>query len=164
MRTTFEIVAPGLGSQNAVCGGGRYDGLVELLGGPPTKGIGFAIGTDRLILSLQEAAKEAAPGTRAAGGLDVFIAWMGEKSYAPSVQLARQLRDAGYAVELPPEEMKFKKSLGLADKLGAKYALIIGEDEVASKHYSLKRLADGQQNKYSMADLLQHLHASRRTT
>ena len=160
MRTTFEIVAPGLGSQNAVCGGGRYDGLVELLGGPPTKGIGFAIGTDRLILSLQDATKDAA----AASALDVFIAWMGEKSYAPAVQLARQLRDAGYAVELPPEEMKFKKSLGLADKLGATYALIIGEDEVASKQYSLKRLADGQQNKYSMADLLQHLHASRRTT
>jgi histidyl-tRNA synthetase len=160
MRTTFEIVAPGLGSQNAVCGGGRYDGLVELLGGPPTKGIGFAIGTDRLILSLQEAAKDAVP----ASTLDVFIAWMGEKSYAPAVQLARQLRDAGYAVELPPEEMKFKKSIGLADKLGAKYALIIGEDEVASKQYSLKRLADGQQTKYSMADLLQHLHASRRTT
>jgi histidyl-tRNA synthetase len=159
MRTTFEIVAPGLGSQNAVCGGGRYDGLVELLGGPPTKGIGFAIGTDRLILSLQDATKDAAP----ASALDVFIAWMGEKSYAPAVQLARQLRDAGYAVELPPEEMKFKKSIGLADKLGAKYALIIGEDEVASKQYSLKRLADGQQNKYSMADLLQHLHASRRT-
>jgi histidyl-tRNA synthetase len=65
MRTTFEIVAPGLGSQNAVCGGGRYDGLVELLGGPPTKGIGFAIGTDRLILSLQDAAKDAAPASRA---------------------------------------------------------------------------------------------------
>jgi histidyl-tRNA synthetase len=160
MRTTFEIVAPGLGSQNAVCGGGRYDGLVELLGGPPTKGIGFAIGTDRLILSLQDAAKDAAPASR----LDVFIAWMGDKSYAPSVQLARQLRDAGFAVELPPEEMKFKKSIGLADKLGAKYALIIGEDEVASGKYSLKRLADGQQNKYSMADLLQHLHSSRRTT
>jgi histidyl-tRNA synthetase len=163
MRTTFEIVAPGLGSQNAVCGGGRYDGLVEMLGGQPTKGIGFAIGTDRLILSLQESAKETTPGTAAAGGLDVFIAWMGEKSYAPAVQLARELRDAGYAVELPPEEMKFKKSIGLADKLGAKYALIIGEDEVSSKQYSLKRLADGQQNKYSMADLLQHLHASRRT-
>ncbi len=164
MRTTFEIVAPGLGSQNAVCGGGRYDGLVELLGGPPTKGIGFAIGTDRLILSLQEAAKEAAPGTAPTGGLDVFIAWMGEKSYAPSVRLARQLRDAGFAVELPPEEMKFKKSIGLADKLGAKYALIIGEDEVASGQYSLKRLADGQQTKYSLADLLEHLHASRGTT
>lgn len=62
MRTTFEITAPGLGSQNAVCGGGRYDGLVELLGGPPTKGIGFAIGEDRLILALQESAKEVASG------------------------------------------------------------------------------------------------------
>src|SRR6266436_8291899 len=71
MRTTFEITAKGLGSQNAVCGGGRYDGLVELLGGPPTKGIGFAIGEDRLILSLQESGKGAAPQ-----GRDVYIAWM----------------------------------------------------------------------------------------
>ena len=64
MRTTFEITAQGLGSQNAVCGGGRYDGLVELLGGPPTKGIGFAIGEDRLILSLQEAGGGTATGAR----------------------------------------------------------------------------------------------------
>jgi histidyl-tRNA synthetase len=159
MRTTFEIVAPGLGSQNAVCGGGRYDGLMELLGGPPTKGIGFAIGTDRLILSLQETGKAAA-----ARGLDVFIAWMGEKSYAPAAHLARQLRDAGLAVELPPEEMKFKKALGLADKLGARHAVIIGEDEVTSGQYTLKQLADGQQTKHSVPDLLKHLHASRRTT
>src|SRR5262249_54477868 len=74
MRTTFEITAKGLGSQNAVCGGGRYDGLVELLGGLPTKGIGFAIGEDRLILSLQEAGKGGA-----AAGLEVFVAWMGER-------------------------------------------------------------------------------------
>jgi histidyl-tRNA synthetase len=157
MRTTFEIVAPGLGSQNAVCGGGRYDGLVELLGGPPTKGIGFAIGTDRLILSLQDTAKAVAPR-----GLDVFIAWMGEKSYAPAVKLARQMRDAGLAVELPAEEMKFKKSLGLADKLGARFALIIGEDEVASGQYSLKTLADGQQSKHSTQELLKYLQASRK--
>ena len=76
MRTTFEITAQGLGSQNAVCGGGRYDCLVELLGGPPTKGIGFAIGEDRLILSLQESGKGAAPQ-----GRDVYIAWMGERAY-----------------------------------------------------------------------------------
>ena len=155
-RTTFEIVAPGLGSQNAVCGGGRYDGLVELLGGPPTKGIGFAIGTDRLILSLQETGKAAA-----AKALDVYVAWMGEKAYAPSVKLARKLRDAGFAVELPPEEMKFKKSLGLADKLGARFALIIGEDEIASGQLTLKRLADGEQSKYSEAALLEHLRAAR---
>src|SRR5580704_16613950 len=157
-RTTFEIVAPGLGSQNAVCGGGRYDGLVELLGGPPTKGIGFAIGTDRLILSLQETGKAAAKK-----GLDVYVAWMGKKSYAPSVKLARKLRDSGFAVELPPEEMKFKKSLGLADKLGARYALIIGEDEVASGQLTLKDLADGQQQKYSEPALLEHLRAARQT-
>ena len=155
-RTTFEIVAPGLGSQNAVCGGGRYDGLVELLGGPPTKGIGFAIGTDRLILSLQETGKAAA-----AKNLDVYIAWMGETAYAPSVKLARKLRDAGFAVELPPEAMKFKKSLGLADKLGARFALIIGEDEVASGQLTLKRLADGEQSKYSEAALLEYLRAAR---
>ena len=155
-RTTFEIVAPGLGSQNAVCGGGRYDGLVELLGGPPTKGIGFAIGTDRLILSLQETGKAAA-----AKSIDVYVAWMGEKAYAPSVKLARKLRDAGLAVELPPEEMKFKKSLGLADKLGARFALIIGEDEVASGQLTLKRLADGEQSKYSEAALLDYLRAAR---
>src|ERR1700723_170696 len=157
-RTTFEIVAPGLGSQNAVCGGGRYDGLVELLGGPPTKGIGFAIGTDRLILSLQETGKAAAPKS-----IDVYVAWMGEKAYAPSVRLARKLRDSGFAVELPPEEMKFKKSLGLADKLGARYALIIGEDEVASGQLTLKHLADGQQQKYSEPALLEHLRAARQT-
>src|SRR5271155_4374421 len=157
-RTTFEIVAPGLGSQNAVCGGGRYDGLMELLGGPPTKGIGFGVWTDRLILSLQETGKAAA-----ARGLDVFIAWMGEKSYAPAVKLARKLRDSGFAVELPPEEMKFKKSLGLADKLGARYALIIGEDEVASGQLTLKHLADGQQQKYSEPALLEHLRTTRQT-
>jgi histidyl-tRNA synthetase len=154
-RTTFEIVAPGLGSQNAVCGGGRYDGLVELLGGPPTKGIGFAIGTDRLILSLQETGKGAATKR-----IDLFVAWMGEKSYAPAVKLTRKLRDAGFAVELPPEEMKFKKSLGLADKLGARFALIIGEDEVASGEFTLKRLADGEQSKYSETALLEHLKAA----
>src|SRR6202162_1687491 len=76
MRTTFEITAPGLGSQNAVCGGGRYDGLVELLGGPPTRGIGFAIGTDRLMLSL-EAADEQSGEKAPASGIEVFLAWFG---------------------------------------------------------------------------------------
>jgi histidyl-tRNA synthetase len=124
-RTTFEVTAAGLGSQNAVCGGGRYDGLVELLGGPPTKGIGFAIGTDRAILSLQEGQNRPK-----LAGLDVFVAWMSAKTYPTAVRIARKLRESGFAVELPPEEMKFKKSLGLADKLGARYTQIIGEEEV----------------------------------
>jgi histidyl-tRNA synthetase len=154
-RTTFEVTAAGLGSQNAVCGGGRYDGLVELLGGPAgIKGIGFAIGTDRAILSIQESGN-----LPKLPGLAVFIAWMGPKAYAPAVAIAQKLRARGLAVELPPEEMKFKKSLGLADKLGARYALIIGEDEAASGTFTLKRLADGQQQKLSETELLHHLES-----
>ena len=103
-RTTFEVTAEGLGSQNAVCGGGRYDGLVELLGGPPTKGIGFAIGSDRAILSIQEGGK-----LPHLPGLAVFVAWMGQAAYPTAVNITRKLRTAGLAVELPPEEMKFKK-------------------------------------------------------
>ena len=156
-RTTFEVIAEGLGSQNAVCGGGRYDGLVELLGGPPAKGIGFAIGTDRSILSIEESGSAPKPD-----GLSVYVAWMGIASYPAAVRITRKLRDTGLTVELPPEEMKFKKSLGLADKLGARYALILGEDEVASHTYTLKRLADADQKKLTEADLLEYLESERR--
>ena len=158
-RTTFEVTAEGLGSQNAVCGGGRYDGLVELLGGPPTKGIGFAIGSDRAILSIQESGN-----LPVLPGLDVFVAWMGEPTYPAAVAIARKLRDAGLSVELPGEEMKFKKSLNLADKLGARHALIIGNDEVASGTFTLKRLADAEQQKLSEYDLLEYLESEKRGT
>jgi histidyl-tRNA synthetase len=156
MRTTFEITAQGLGSQNAVCGGGRYDGLVELLGGPPTKGIGFAIGEDRLILSLQESGKAPAPP-----GPDIYVAWMGEKAFATAIRAAKDLRAAGYRVELPPTEQKFGKALGQADKLGSRYALILGEDEVTTGEWTLKTLADGSQKKYSENDLLDYLRETK---
>ncbi len=158
-RTTFEVIAEGLGSQNAVCGGGRYDGLVELLGGPPTKGIGFAIGTDRAILSIQESAN-----LPKLPGLDVFVAWMDLSTYPTAVGLAKKLRDAGLSVELPGEEMKFKKSLNLADKLGARYVLIIGSDEVASGSFTLKRMANAEQKKLSEYELLEYLESERRGT
>jgi histidyl-tRNA synthetase len=152
MRTTFEITAPGLGSQNAVCGGGRYDGLVELLGGPPTKGIGFAIGEDRLILSLQESGKG-----QAQQGRDVYIAWMGEHAYAAAIRAAKDLRNAGFSVELPPIEQKFGKALSQADKLGAKYALILGDNEVSEALWTLKTLSTGEQQKLPEPDLIQFL-------
>jgi histidyl-tRNA synthetase len=151
-RTTFEITAKGLGSQNAVCGGGRYDGLMELLGGPPTRATGFAIGEDRLILSLQESGK----GTVSLGR-DVYIAWMGEKAYAIAIQAAKSLREAGFRVELPPVEQKFGKALGQADKLGARYALILGDNEVASGEWTLKALADGTQQKLTEPQLVDFL-------
>ena len=156
MRTTFEITAKGLGSQNAVCVGGRYDGLVELLGGPPTKGIGFAIGEDRLILSLQESGK--AP---MAQGRDVYIAWMGENARETAIRAANNLRSAGFSVELPPVEQKFGKALGQADKLGAKYALILGDNEVVSGEWTLKTLATSEQAKFNEPRLLEFLRAQR---
>jgi histidyl-tRNA synthetase len=156
MRTTFEITAQGLGSQNAVCGGGRYDGLVDLLGGPPTKGIGFAIGEDRLILSLQESGKVAAES-----GRDVYIAWMGEHAHATAIRAAKDLRNAGFSVELPPVEQKFGKALERASKLNSRYALILGDNEVSEGSWTLKTLADGSQQKFTEPELLDFLERSR---
>ena len=153
MRTTFEVTATGLGSQDAVCGGGRYDGLVELLGGPAgTKGIGFAIGTDRVVLSLEQG-RDANPPS----GIEVYLAWMGAAAYPAAVALAQKLRRQGTSVELPVVEMKFGKSLSLADRLGARYAVILGEEELAAKQFTVKRLADGDQKKLSESDLLTYL-------
>ncbi len=163
MRTTFEITAPGLGSQNAVCGGGRYDGLVELLGGPATtKGIGFAIGTDRLVLSLQEAGEGAATGVPAGkgGGPDVYLAWFGAAAQAAAIGLGRRLRDAGFVVELPAVDLKFGKSLGLADRLKSRHAVIVGDDELAAGVVTVKRLADGTQQKLAEPELFSYLRAA----
>ena len=157
MRTTFEITAPGLGSQNAVCGGGRYDGLVEMLGGPAaTKGIGFAIGTDRLVLSLQEAGADLSVRQ---SGLDVYIAWFGAAAQTMAIGLARRLRDAGFVVELPAAEMKFGKALGFADRLKARHAVILGEDEVAAGVVTVKRLADAKQQKLTEPELNAYLRS-----
>jgi histidyl-tRNA synthetase len=164
MRTTFEITARGLGSQDAVCGGGRYDGLVELLGGPPTKGIGFAIGEDRLILSLQETSRASA-GSGSDSPLAthhsplLYIAWMGQNAYAAAIRAAKTLRNSGLRVELPPVEQKFGKALERASKLNSRFALILGDDEVASGQWTLKTLADGSQQKLTEPALLEYLRS-----
>jgi len=148
-RTTFEVTAAGLGAQDAVCGGGRYDGLVELLGGPAgVKGIGFSIGSDRAILSIQETG-----GAPAARSLDAFVAWVGSSTYAAAIGLAARLRRRGCTVEIPPEELKLKKALSLAEKLRARYAVIIGEDELQLKRFTVKRMADRTQQKLTEAEL-----------
>ncbi len=154
MRTTFEITSPVLGAQNALVGGGRYDGLSELLGGPPAKGIGFALGEDRFIEAIKDAGK-----VDAARPVDVFLAWIGGAAYPAAVNLARRLREESLVVEVPSDEMKLKKSLGLADKLGARYAVLLGENELASGQFILRRLADGEQKTLSEAELLEHLTA-----
>ncbi len=137
-RTTFEIVHGALGAQNSVLGGGRYDGLAEALGSKaPAPGIGFSIGEDRLVMAVEERAAGAA-------GLDLLIAPLGEAAFRHAAALARQLRRAGVAVEIAPEG-RLKRSLELANKLGARHALIVGDNEISAGAYALKDMSSGGQ-------------------
>jgi histidyl-tRNA synthetase len=138
-RTAFEFTHGALGAQNAILGGGRYDGLSESLGGPAAPGIGFAIGEDRLVMTLQEnSAVTARPA-------DVYVAPLGAGMNIPAAQLARELRRQGVIVTLGDETFKLKKSLETASKTGARFALIVGENEVSSGQFALKNLETGQQ-------------------
>jgi histidyl-tRNA synthetase len=125
-RTSFEIIAHGLGSQNAVCGGGRYDGLVEQLGGPAVPGIGFAIGVERLVMLLQ------AQERHLSSAPDVFIAPLGEAAEGQAFSLARRLRQEGYWVELEGGGRGLKAQMRRADKLNARHVLILGENELTA--------------------------------
>jgi len=138
-RTAFEFTHGALGAQNAILGGGRYDGLSESLGGPPAPGIGFAIGEDRLVIALQESAGTA---TRPA---DIYIAPLGAGMNAHAAKLARDLRRQGIVVVAGDETFKLKKSLETASKMGVRFVLILGENEVNSGQYALKNLSTGEQ-------------------
>jgi histidyl-tRNA synthetase len=138
-RTAFEFTHGALGAQNAILGGGRYDGLSESLGGPPAPGIGFAIGEDRLVMTLQEnAAVTARPA-------DVYIAPLGAGMNVPAAQLAHELRRQSLFVTLGDETFRLKKSLETASKTGARFALIVGENEIATGKFALKNLGTGEQ-------------------
>jgi histidyl-tRNA synthetase len=157
-RTAFEFTHGTLGAQNAILGGGRYDGLSEALGGPAAPGIGFAIGEDRLVMSLQaETAAEAS-----AKPPIVYIAPLGAGMNGEAATLARELRQheklaAVGPVELGDETFRLKKSFETADKLGARYILIVGENEAKSGSFALKNLKSGVQVSVARADLAQKI-------
>jgi len=138
-RTAFEFTHGALGAQNAILGGGRYDGLSESLGGPQAPGIGFAIGEDRLVMSLGDSAEAAVRKP------DVYLAPLGPGMNQEAARLARELRRQNLIVELGEESFRLKKSLELASKMGAKYALIAGENELSTGVFALKNLATGEQ-------------------
>jgi histidyl-tRNA synthetase len=139
-RTTFEIVHGALGAQNAVCGGGRYDGLAEALGSRVrSPGIGFSIGEDRLVMSVEETN----PGL-ARQILDVFIAPLGAPAQREAARLSAVLRGMGLSVELS-SDAKLKRALELANKLSARYAVIFGDDELAQGTFQVKNMATGEQ-------------------
>jgi histidyl-tRNA synthetase len=140
-RTAFEFTHGALGAQNAILGGGRYDGLSEALGGPPAPGIGFAIGEDRLVMSLQEAT----PAESVIKKPDVYVAALGAGMNGEAARLARELRRHDLVVDLGDETFRLKKSFESATKAGAKYILIVGENEVKADAFALKNLATGEQ-------------------
>jgi histidyl-tRNA synthetase len=151
MRTTFEIVHGALGAQNSVLGGGRYDGLAEALGSKiKAPGIGFSIGEDRLVMSLEETRGEARIE------LDLFVAALGEPALKEAGLLARDLRRLHLTVEVAAEG-KLKRSLELANKLAARRTLILGEDEIAAGKYTLKEMASGEQLSLTREQLMERL-------
>ncbi len=149
-RTTFEFTHGGLGAQNALLGGGRYDGLSEAIGGPRAPGIGFAMGEDRLVLTLQSL--EAAETEKA----DAYIAPLGETINPAALALARELRRGGLKVELGEGTFRLKKSFEAADKV-ARSIVILGEDELRSGILTVKDFSTGIQTKVPRAELAAHL-------
>jgi histidyl-tRNA synthetase len=152
-RTAFEFTHGALGAQNAILGGGRYDGLSEALGGPPAPGIGFAIGEDRLVMSLTETAEAVVRKP------DVYIAPLGAGMNKEAARLARELRRHDLVVELGDESFRLKKSLETASKMGAKYALIAGENELSTGVFALKNLGTGEQKQIARDTLAQAIES-----
>jgi histidyl-tRNA synthetase len=147
-RTAFEFTHGALGAQNAILGGGRYDGLSEALGGPAAPGIGFAIGEDRLVMSLQERA----PAESVLRKPVVYIAPMAGLN-GDAARLARELRRHDLVVELGDDAFRLKKSFEAATKVGATYILIVGENEVKADAFTIKNLATGEQVTVARGDL-----------
>jgi len=147
-RTVFEIVPPAEGAQSTLVGGGRYDGLIELLGGPPTPGVGFACGIERIILNLRRQGV-ALPADRP---VTAVVASIGDGARAAAIKLASDLRAAGLSAVLAPGGRSLKAQLRYAGAVAAPYVLILGDDELRQGLVTVKRMADGTQRQVPLAE------------
>lgn len=144
-KTTFEFVHGGLGAQSAIGGGGRYDGLSAQIGGPELSGVGWALGVDRVLLALKAENPARLDELCALGRLDVFVVPIGPAARRRAMTLARDLRDAALRVDLVWGERGLKGSMKAADRSGARYALVLGDRDLAAGAAQLKDLASGEQ-------------------
>ncbi len=158
VRTAYEFVSGALGAQSAVAGGGRYDGLVETLGGPAIPGIGFALGQERLAL-IMEALGRKAPEDRP----EVFFIAADEAGAREALKRAAALRKAGVACDLDPRGGKLKGQFRQAERTGARFAVVLGGDEVASGQAKLKDMATRQESPVALDDLVSRLAARGRS-
>ena len=150
-KTTFEVTLPGLGAQNSVAGGGRYDGLVEELGGKPTKAIGFALGLDRLVLAVPETSSEAS-------GVKAFIVSMSDASFEFAYNHVQStLRKAGIASEVDYQRRSVKAAMRQADKRKVEWVVLVGDDEVQQGQITLKNMKNGEQQKLSLQDMVEKI-------
>jgi histidyl-tRNA synthetase len=149
-KTVFEVWAQGIGAQAAVCGGGRYDGLIELLGGPPTPGIGFGSGVERIILAMKAQGVQVPELPRPR----VLIASLGDRAKTVAVRLSADLRAADVAATIAFGDRSLRSQLREADKQSVRYALIIGEDEIRQSQVAVRDMYDGHQREVPTIDLI----------
>ena len=147
-RTVFEFVSTDLGAQSTVCGGGRYDGLVEQMGGKPTAGLGFGMGMERLMLVLEAQGIEFPADERC----EVFIGSMGEAALKRAFQLSNRLRECGIASDIDLCGRGIKAQMKYANKIGATYTMILGDDELASGKAEIKNMKNGEKNVISIGE------------
>jgi histidyl-tRNA synthetase len=144
----FEFIAEGIGAQSTVCGGGRYDGLVESLGGPALPGIGFGMGITRVILAMREAGLD----NIVAPTPDLYIAAMGERAQVAALGITERQRRLGKFVECDVVGRSLKAQMKYANKIGAKKTLIIGDSEIESGRAQLRNMEDGSQTEITLSD------------
>lgn len=147
-KTVFEFVSEQIGAQGTVCGGGRYDGLVEELGGQPTPALGFGMGIERLLLVLQAAGAEMPDPVTC----DIYFANMGEAAALKAFELCGSLRQSGFYAECDVMGRSLKAQMKYANKIGARYSMVLGDSEIESGRANLKNMATGEQTEVDIGD------------
>ncbi len=148
-KTAFEFITTKIGAQGTVCGGGRYDHLIEEVGGPDMPGVGFGLGKERLLLLMEACGHDfgAAPAPQ------IFLAWIGDEAKLYALNLLHELRGQGIRADMDTRERNLKGQMKYANKLGAQFTAVIGEDEVASGEITLKNMSTSEQTKVRREDL-----------
>ena len=148
-KTAFEFITTKIGAQGTVCGGGRYDHLIEEVGGPDMPGVGFGLGKERLLLLMEACGHDfgAAPAPQ------IFLAWIGDEAKLYALNLLHELRGKGIRADMDTKERNLKGQMKYANKLGAEYTAVIGGDEVASGEITLKNMSTSEQTKVKRGDL-----------
>ena len=148
-KTAFEFITTKIGAQGTVCGGGRYDHLIEEVGGPDMPGVGFGLGKERLLMLMEACGRDfgAAPAPQ------IFLAWIGDEAKLYALQLLHELRGKGIRADMDTRERNLKGQMKYANKLGAQYTAVIGGDEAASGEITLKNMSTSEQTKVNRGDL-----------